>query len=124
MSMNIMTANRVQEIENALFDAMNESSQRDRVPAASPEKIAKVFQNLSTDELLYFHDQMMEKFGGLLVRAAMLESYVFLRPSEIDGAVIQIHVDGLSGDVGDALWLRDLLSVTQKELDNRPTERA
>ncbi len=124
MSPNIMTDSRVQDIENALFNAMKENSGQDRVPVAAPEKIAKVFKGLSRDELLYFHDKMMGKFGGLLVRAAMLESHFILRPNECDGAMILIHVDGLSGDVGDALWLRDLLQVTQRELDSRPTECA
>ena len=121
MSNNI-TENRLAEIEDALFEGMHDSSAPDHVPASNPKKLDAVLRSLSLHELREFHHSRMRRFGDGLASAAILESHTIIRPGNCDGFMLLVQLDDNS-EV-DVLSLRDLLVLTQGELDRRSTEDA
>jgi hypothetical protein len=114
-----ITEKRLRQIDEVLFDGMTDNRWPDH-----PEKVDAVLRSLSVHELHELYQSRSLTFGERLANAAIRESHEIVRPRDWDGAMILVQLEASNDDDVDVLWLRDLLKVTQKELDRRATGNA
>src|SRR5579883_2407507 len=113
---------RLKEIEDALYDAIiNDDNRPDGL---NRETANAILRGISPDELRALHESRMREFGERLASAAIHESHEIIRPEDFQGAMILVSLESYNDDEGDVLRLRELLMLTQRELDRRAKTEA